>query len=162
MRYSQQPSTKVTRPRKRKGQATRRHSLHPQPREEDRGCGGGPVQEFTQDSTQGHSGSSFFEEEEDKKSSDKEKEINIAKTIGQGLTMSRRNCYEADWPICRPFYRGSRISSGRSMPKGSSILRKSSVARKSSMPKIILQDVSSVCPPGHWYVGEHCNPFRLS
>jgi hypothetical protein len=22
------------------------------------------------------------------------------------------------------------------------------------MPKIILQDVSSVCPPGHWYVGE--------
>jgi hypothetical protein len=38
-----------------------------------------PVQEFTQDSTQGHSGSSFYEEEEDK-SSDKEKEINIAKT----------------------------------------------------------------------------------
>ncbi len=39
-----------------------------------------PVQEFTQDSSQGHSGSSFYEEEEDKKSSDKEKEIIIAKT----------------------------------------------------------------------------------
>jgi len=36
------------------------------------------------------------------------------------------------------FIGGSRISSGRSMPKGISILRKSSVARKSSMPKIIL------------------------
>jgi hypothetical protein len=69
------------------------------------------------------------------------------------LTISRRNCCEADRPICGPFYRGSRISSGRSMPKGSSILRKSSVARKSCMPKIILRDVSSVCPPGHWYVG---------
>ncbi len=52
------------------------------------------------------------------------------------------------------FIGGSRISSGRSMPKRISILRKSSVARKSSMPKVILQDVSSICPPGHWYVGE--------
>ncbi len=74
--------------------------------------------------------------------------ISLLPRLGQGLTMSRRNCYEANWPICRPFYRGSRIASGRSMPKGSSILRKSSVARKSSMQKIILQDVSSVCPPG--------------
>ncbi len=39
-----------------------------------------PVQEFTQDSSQGHSGSSSYEEEEDKRSSDKEKEIIIAKT----------------------------------------------------------------------------------
>jgi hypothetical protein len=72
-----------------KGQAAPRHSLHLQSREEHRGCGGGhlsedsPVKEFTQDSSQGHSDSSFYEEEEEKKSSDKEKEIifaNIAKT----------------------------------------------------------------------------------
>jgi hypothetical protein len=51
--------------------------------EEDTSDEDSPVKEFTQDSSQGHSDSSFYEEEEEKKSSDKEKEIifaNIAKT----------------------------------------------------------------------------------
>jgi hypothetical protein len=45
------------------------------------------------------------------------------------------------------------------MPKGSSIRGKSSVARKkSSMPKIILQDVSSVCPLGGEVRAKECEP----
>jgi len=79
MRYSQQPSTKVTRPQKRTGNPP----AQPTPPIKRRGpwmWRRTPVQEFTQVSSQGHSGSSFYEEEEDKKSSDKEKEIIIAKT----------------------------------------------------------------------------------
>jgi hypothetical protein len=78
MRYSQQPSTKVTRSQKRTGNPL----ALPTPSTNRRTplLWRTPVQEFTQDFSQGDSGYSFYEEEEDKKSSDKEKEIIIAKT----------------------------------------------------------------------------------
>ncbi len=118
MRYSQQPSTKVTRSQKRTGNplalptpsTNRRTSL----------LWRTPVQEFTQDSSQGHSGSSFMRRRRIRRAATRRRR-SLLPRLGQRLMMSRRNCCEADWPICRPFYSGSRISSGRSMPKGSSI-----------------------------------------
>jgi hypothetical protein len=133
-----------------KGQATRRHSLHLQPREEHRGCGGGH---------QFRNSPRILARATVAPASMRRRMIRRAATrrrrsllprLGQGLTISRRNCCEADRPICGPFYRGSRISSGRSMPKGSSILRKSSVARNSSMPKIILLHLSAHLDIGTW------------
>jgi hypothetical protein len=137
-----------------KGQATHRHSLHLQPIEEDRGCGGGhQFRNSPRILARATVAPASMRRRRIRRAASRRRR-SLLPRLGKGLTMSRRNCYEADWPICRPFYRGIRISSGRSMSKGSSILRKSSVARKSNMPKIILQDVSSVCPPGHWHVGE--------
>jgi hypothetical protein len=143
----------VTRPQKRTGNPPAQ-PIHLQPREEDRGCGGG--QQFRNSPmtlARATVAPASMRRRRIRRAATRRRR-SLLPRLGQGLTMSRITAMKQIGLFVGLFIGGSRISSGSSMPKGSSILRKSSVARKSSMPKIILQDVSSVSPPGHWYVGE--------
>ncbi len=79
--------------------------------------------------------------------SNKEKEIFIAKNRSR-VDDEQEEMLRSRLAYLETFYRESSMSSGRSCPRGAELSEKAVWSEKISMPKIILQDVPSVCLPG--------------